>query len=50
MLYITPSCFLVGFLVGLAPANSAIVPGRVFDRFISIWLENQVRSKYNFLK
>ncbi|KAK8094151.1 acid phosphatase [Apiospora hydei] len=32
---------LVGFLVGLAPANSAIVPGRVFDRFISIWLENQ---------
>ncbi|KAK8129871.1 hypothetical protein PG999_002251 [Apiospora kogelbergensis] len=41
MLYITPSCFLVGFLVGLAPANSAIVPGRVFDRFISIWLENQ---------
>ncbi|KAK8134309.1 acid phosphatase [Apiospora sp. TS-2023a] len=32
---------LVGFLVVLAPVNSAIVPGRVFDRFISIWLENQ---------
>ncbi|KAK8086639.1 acid phosphatase [Apiospora phragmitis] len=35
------SLLLVGFLFGLAPVNSAIVTGRVFDRFISIWLENQ---------
>jgi hypothetical protein len=30
------------FLAGATAATAAYVPGRAFDRFITIWLENQV--------
>lgn len=33
-------------LAGLAAAAAALVPGKAFDRFITIWLENQVRIYY----
>jgi acid phosphatase len=32
-------------LVGAAVATAAYVPGRAFDRFITIWLENQDFTK-----
>ncbi|KAK3320803.1 phosphoesterase family-domain-containing protein [Cercophora scortea] len=32
-------------LVGLASAAASLVPGKVFDRFITIWLENQDFAK-----
>lgn len=36
-------CFILLGLVSLAVASVKIVPGRAFDRLITIWLENQVR-------
>lgn len=30
------------FAGAIAAASAAYVPGRAFDRFITIWLENQV--------
>jgi len=30
------------FLAGATAAAAAYVPGKAFDRFITIWLENQV--------
>lgn len=36
--------FLIGPLLSclLGSTDAVVVPGRAFDRFISIWLENQV--------
>lgn len=34
-----PSCLLGVISV----ATAALVPGKAFDRFITIWLENQVK-------
>lgn len=36
---------LIGLLTGLCLAKNVIVPGKGFDRIISIWLENQVRTR-----
>lgn len=33
-------CLLL--LTGATAATAAYVPGKIFDRFITIWLENQV--------
>jgi hypothetical protein len=35
----------VASVFGIASA-AKLVPGRAFDRFITIWLENQVRKQY----
>jgi len=35
-------------LVSASFASAAYVPGKVFDRFITIWLENQVWAAYFF--
>jgi hypothetical protein len=34
---------LLAVLSAAADTGSVIVPGKAFDRFITIWLENQVR-------
>lgn len=37
------SSLIIGLLAGVGlVSSSALVPGRGFDRIISIWLENQV--------
>jgi hypothetical protein len=37
------SCLWLTVLVAKARGQDQYVPGKVFDRFITIWLENQVR-------
>lgn len=40
---------LISLLAGANLVSSALVPGRGFDRIISIWLENQVSERILFV-